>query len=205
MQRNSNGRFFPLLIIIIIVILLIVGVVAVGRAIFQGGDSTDKSALVTSDSDGLLNTSASRSVSLTVRGPIVADEKFTSYAVVISPTKRSMDVYNGYLDQRTGGTSLDNNHAAYEQFVYALDKANMMKGDAEETKSDLRGICATGYVYEYAVLDSGKEAKRLWTSTCGGSKGTLDASKDQLSSLFLVQIPASDDLIPFKQGPSLRL
>ncbi len=205
MQRNNNARFFPLFIIVIIAILLIVGVVAAGRAIFQGGDSADKPALVASDSDGLLNTSADRSVSMTVRGPIVADETFTSYTVAITPTRRAMDVYNGYLDQRTGGTSLDNNHAAYEQFAYALDKANMMKGDAEETNSDLRGVCATGYVYEYAVLSSDKVTKKLWTSTCGGSKGTLDASKDQLTNLFLVQVPGSSDLIPFKQGPSLRL
>ena len=204
MQRSSNTRFFPLFIVIIIAILLIVGVVAVGRAIFQGGD-TDPVAVVTSDSDGLLNTSVSRSVKMTVRGPIVADETFTSYAVTVSPTNRSMDVYNGYLDQQTGGTVLGNNHAAYEQFVYALDKANMMKGASEETKSDLRGICATGYVYEFAVLDNDKETKRLWTSSCDGSKGTLDASKDQLTNLFLVQVPGAKDLIPFKQGPSLRL
>ncbi len=203
MQRNSNARFFPLFIIVIIAILLIVGVVAVGRAIFQG--DSKPTAVVTSDSDGLLNTSATRSVKMTVRGPIVADEAFTSYAITVSSSQRAMDVYNGYLDQQTGGTALGNNHAAYEQFVYALDKANMMKGASEETKSDLRGICATGFVYEFATLNNDKETKRLWTSTCGGSKGTLDASKDQLTSLFLVQVPGSKDLLPFRQGPSLRL
>jgi len=35
-------------------------------------------------------------VSLSVRGPIVADEDFRSYEIVISPNMRELSVYEGY-------------------------------------------------------------------------------------------------------------
>ena len=202
MQRNSNIRILPLIITIIIVALAIAAIVSIGRAVFSGGSSSDETSNVDQGKEALLNTSGGRSVQMTVRGPIVADEEFQSYQVEVSNSERSITAYKGYLESRTGGTSLSNNTRAYEQFVYALDKANMMKGQEPETEAenDLRGICASGYVYEYTVLSSGNDVKTLWTSTCGGSKGTLEASREQLTSLFLDQIPNSNDYIPFKQS-----
>ena len=210
MQRNNGARFFPLIVIIVIVALVIAAIVSIGRAVFNSGDGndTEQTSQVDADREALLNTSVGRSVTMTVRGPIVAEEDFTSYRVTASNSERSMNVYKGYLEEQTDGKMFANNTQAYEQFVYALDKANMAKtGSAandDETK-DLRGICARGYVYEFATVSGGNEVKKLWTSTCEGSKGTLSASKDQLSQLFLAQIPGSKDLIPFNQGPRLSL
>lgn len=210
MQRNNGAKFFPLIIIIVIAALLIAAVVSIGRAVFNSDSSTTETpAAVDRSREALLNTSTGRSVQMTVRGPIVAQEDFTSYRVAVSNSERSMKVYKGYLEEETNGKTLGNNTQAYEQFVYALDKANMMKSSATEpeaeAENDLRGICARGYVYEYAVVSGGNEVKKLWTSTCDGSKGTLVASKDQLSQLFLAQIPGSNDLTPFRQSPLLRL
>jgi outer membrane protein assembly factor BamB len=111
-----------------------------------------------------------------------------------------MVVYNGYLGTVDKRSDLDNNHKAYEQFVYALDKANMMKGKVPEgdDKNDVRGICATGYVYEYEVLNGSNQVKRLWTSTCDGSKGSLQASVGQLNNLFHRQIPDFEKIYPFR-------
>ncbi len=207
MQRNNSARFFPIIIIIIIAALLIAAVVSIGRAIFSGGDSSQETSQVDDGRDALLNTAAGHSVQMTVRGPIVAEENFSSYRVVVSNSERSIDIYSGYLESRTDGKTLENNTQAYEQLVYALDKANMMKGTVpeDEAANDVRGICAGGYVYEFAVISGGNEVKKLWTSTCGGSKGSLDASKDQLSQLFLAQVPESKALIPFRQSPVLSL
>lgn len=205
MQRSSGSRFFPIFLIFIVVIILIVAVISIGRAIFSGvqqesteSDQTDPGRTA------LLDTSLNHSVRLTVRGPIVAQENFASYQINVSPSSRAMDVYKGYLDDIQKSKSLSNNTKAYEQFVYALDKANMMKGDEPEDDSlnDLRGVCATGFVYEYSVLvDDDRTVKRLWTSTCDGSKGTLKASTEQLNDLFLAQVPGAEDLIPFSTSP----
>jgi hypothetical protein len=89
-----------------------------------------------------------------------------------------------------------NNQKAYEEFVYSLDKANMMKGDElKDDKNDTRGICATGSVYEFEVMTDNSTVKRLWTSTCKGSSGSFKASVSQVQSLFLKQIPDSTQLL----------
>ncbi len=203
MQRSNSFKALPIIITIIVIALAIAAIVSIGRAIFTSGDSSEETVLVDEGREALLNTGGGRSVQLTVRGPIVADEAFKSYQVEISNSERSITAYEGYLDSRTDGTTLSNNTRAYEQFVYALDKANLMKG--QETEDDLRGICATGYVYEYAVLSGGSPVKMLWTSTCSGSKGSLDASREQLTNLFLEQIPDSADYIPFERSFRLSL
>lgn len=207
MQRSNGARILPLLVIVIVVVLLVAAIVAAGRAVFSGGNSATQTTEVTNRGrDALLKVNMEQSVSMTVRGPITADETFTSYKITVSPDERDMGVYRGYGETRIRGKKLDNTTAAYEQFVYALDKANMMKGTVPEddAKNDLRGICAVGYVYEFSVMTNGDEVKTLWTSTCGGSPGSLDASKEQLSALFRAQIPGSEDLAPFRTPINFR-
>lgn len=205
-MKNSGSRFFPMFITLIVIVLIIVAIVSIGRAIFSGGTDTPSATDTDQGRSELLKTSSDHGVSLTVRGPIIADEDFKSYRILVTPNSRAMNVYKGYLDESERSKKLDNNAEAYEQFVYALDKANMMKGaePSNEELNDLRGICATGYVYEYAVLVNNDPVKHLWTSTCDGSKGTLQASVEQLNNLFLKQVPDSADLIPFKSS-GLRL
>lgn len=210
MQRNSGARFLPLFITLVVVIIAVIAVVSIGRAIFFSGNDNDQNAK--SDpavESSLLKTTSDRGVKLTVRGPIVADEEFTSYTITASPSTRTMSVYNGYVDTVRDQKSYENNGQAYTQFVYALDKADMTKGKAVsgDAEQDLRGICATGYVYQYATTLNGQNVTELWTSTCGGSKGTLDASTSQLNNLFQKQIPEYNDLTPFRQSPidGLRL
>lgn len=205
MQR-SGTRLFPLFLTLIIVIVVIVAIVSIGRAIFfSGNQSTGDTPDLDRGQTELLKTTADHSVRLTVRGPIVADEEFKSYQITISPSTRTMVVYQGYLDEEQRTKQLDNNREAYEQFVYALDKANMMNGKMPENDAanDLRGICATGYVYEYAVLVADEPVKHLWTSTCDGSKGSLNASVKQLNDLFLVQVPGANELVPFRSSNRL--
>jgi hypothetical protein len=135
-------------------------------------------------------------VRMTVRGPIVADENFRSYRVTVDNNSRDLVTYSGYLDDTIGSKHLGNNTRAYEQFVHALDKANLTKGTPfEGEKDDTRGICATGEVYEFEIVEAGSVVKRLWTSTCKGSSGSLRASVKQVSDLFLEQIPDSDELL----------
>ncbi len=206
MQR-SGTRLFPMILTLIIIIVVIVAIVSIGRAIFFSGDQTGTTEVeVDQGKSELVDTTANHAVQLTVRGPIVADEEFKSYQMKVTPNSREMVVYQGYLDDEERSKKLGNNRSAYEEFVFALDRADMMEGTmpADDVDNDLRGICATGYVYEYAVLVDDESVKHLWTSTCDGSKGTLKASTSQLNDLFLKQIPDSVDLVPFKSS-GLRL
>jgi len=196
MANYRTSRILPIILVIVIIIIAIAALVSLARVVFFSGTSTAPAAIADVSKEALLNTSASHSVSMTVRGPIVADEEFHSYKIDISPNSRQVTTFKGYLDTVVDRTSLGNSVAAYEEFVYALDKADFVKGtELAGDKNDVRGICATGRVYQFSVLNNGDSVKTLWTSTCKGSTGSLKASTTQLTELFTNQIPDSDKLI----------
>lgn len=196
MYRGNSSRLFPMIVILIVVAIAIAALVSAGRAIFGGTTGTTDPSQVDTGQKALLTTAAGNSVRMTVRGPIVADEDFRSYRVAVDSSGRNLSTYSGYITQVIDSKQLDNNTKAYEQFVYALDKANLMKGTALSGEADdTRGICATGKVYEFEVLQGGMVVKRLWTSTCKGSPGSFRGSTDQVEKLFLGQIPNSKDLL----------
>ncbi len=192
--RYRSSRILPVILIIIIVVIAVVAIVALGRAVFFAGNSAPKTSSTPDVSrQALLNTGDNHSVQMTVRGPIVASEEFNSYRITISPTSRSLTSYVGYVNDVVDHVDLPNNTAAYTQFVYALDKANLAKG--VDDQSDVRGICAVGRLYQFDIMQDGKSVKTLWTSTCTGSPGTLRANVEQLASLFEVQIPNASKMI----------
>ncbi len=184
----------PVIVVLIVIAVAVVALVSVGRMLF-GGDQSSNTQPDTSQ-QALRDTSAGHSVQMTVRGPIVADEDFRSYQITASAVGRTLTTYSGYLDQPVDSRQLGNNVKAYEEFVYALDKANLTKGTPlDGDKDDTRGICATGKVYEFTVLNGTDTVKHLWTSTCKGSQGSLKASVAQLDNLFLAQIPDHQSLL----------
>ncbi len=102
-----------------------------------------------------------------------------------------MTTYVGYVGQQIKTEQLGNDAQAYTQFVSALSLANLMEGtpftgDADNTS----GICATGNVYQFEVLQGDNTVQKLWTSTCKGSPGSLKASLAQVFGLFRAQIPS---------------
>jgi hypothetical protein len=189
MYKSSSSRVVPIVLILIVVAIAIAVLVSVGRAIF-GGNSSQDTSKVDLGAESLLNTAVDRSTRMTVRGPLVADESFRSYQIAIDSSSRRLTTYSGYLDQTIESVQLGNNTRAYEELVYALSRANLMTGtELDGDKDDTRGICATGRVYEFEVLQGNSVIKRLWTSTCEGSPGSLEASVAQVQKLFTNQIP----------------
>lgn len=189
-RRNSFSRFVPILLVIVITIVAVAAVIAIGRALFGKNDSGQTDQNVNTGQVALLSTEEGRAVRLTVRGPIVANENFRSYSVIISPSSRDMTTYEGYLDKEINQKKLDNNVKAYTELVYALDKRKMMNGtQLTEQQNDLRGICASGKVYKFETLKDNSVVKSLWTSDCSGSKGSAQANVNEILDMFLKQIP----------------
>lgn len=192
MANYRTSRLVPTVLTIVIIIVVIAGFIALGRLIFGGSSNTE---VIDTSQQALLDSSDGHAVSMTVRGPIVADEDFHSYRITISPSAREFQAFTGYLDVIRNQETLANNTAAYEEFVHALDKANLVAGNPfEGDKNDVRGICATGKVYEFRIIAANDVEEMLWTSTCSGSPGSLKASANQLSALFLNQIPNSSKI-----------
>lgn len=194
MAKYRTKRPLPTIFTVILIIIAIVGLVAIARFIFFSGGSTPQA--IDTSRQQLLSSSEGRAVSMTVRGPIVADENFRSYTIVVSPSSRSLTTYSGYLEAVLDRTTYTNNIPAYEEFVNALNKANMVAGEPfGDERDEVLGVCATGRVIEFALLDGGDQTEMLWTSTCSGSRGSLRANADQLGQLFRAQIPDSREML----------
>jgi hypothetical protein len=194
MYRGNKIRIVPILIIVIIAALVIAALVSLGRVFFTGSGTSDN---VISESqqirDDTINTAIGRAVRFTERGPIVADENFRSYQIVVSPTDRTYTTYSGYLSRVVTSKTYQNNSRAYEELVHALDMAEISKLQNANTSDDFRGVCATnGRLYVYETTNNDAVTHTLWTSTCAGSKGNLGANVAQVKALFVNQIPDFD-------------
>lgn len=185
-KKDTFVKILPIIIIILIVVMAVFALMSLGKAILKNNKKTEPQ--VNMLEQALLATDASRGVKMTVRGPIVAQENFRSYQILITPSSRTITTYKGYLGEQISSKQLDNNLPAYEQFVHSLVKANLSKSKPFETEN-LNGICATGTVTEFDVLQNNTSLAHIWTSTCKGSAGSLSTSVDQNRNLFLNQIP----------------
>lgn len=189
MYRGSGPRILPLIIIILVVALVIAAIVSIGRVFFTSGNTSNAPESTDAVLTAVHDTSGGRGVRWTVRGPIVADENFRSYQIQISETERTYTTYSGYLDQVINTKTYPNNERAYEQFVYALDKAGI--GQTRNAKdTDFRGVCATdGFAYVFDTLHGESADHTLWTTSCRGSQGSMSANVAQIHALFANQIP----------------
>ena len=191
-MNRGIQRFIPIIFLIVIVGLVIAAAISV-VGIFTNNNANDSSETVDKSNEALLSTTADRSVHMTVRGEIVGDETFRSYVVNVTPAKREFTRYKGYLEQPLVNKVYENNTKAYDEFVHALGRANLSKGQPlTGDKDDTRGICADGILYEFEIMKGTESIKRLWTSTCGGSEGSLDGDAGLLQALFLAQVPDAE-------------
>lgn len=189
MDNYRTRRFVSIAVVVIIIGAALFGLIYVGNLLFFSNENNILTKTDTHQSD-LLSTSATRAVRVDVRGPIVADEKFHSYQIQITPNNRDLTIYNGYLKQVVSNESLGNNIPSYKQFVNALDHANLMNSnELTGTANDTSGVCATGLMYEFTILNSNKQVKQLWTTSCGNATGSLGRNFNPLLSLFIIQIP----------------
>jgi len=196
MASYRTSRILPIILVVLVIIIAIAAIVSLARVVFFSGTSNSSTTQVDTSRTALLDTTAGHSVSMAVRGPIVANESFHSYKIDISANSRTINTYTGYLKTVVATNTLGNNIPSYGEFVNALDKANLTKGkQLTGDKNDTSGVCATGDVYTFTIYNGSTDVKDLWTSTCSGSKGSLDASVTQLTSLFIKQIPGADKLI----------
>ena len=193
MDRSGIQRIIPIILVVIIVGLVIAALVSIGRTFFGGeGASPSPTPQVDTSKQALTTTLADRSVRMSVRGPLVADENFRSYTVTIGPDSRNLTTYKGYSGETIDTSQQANTAVAYDQFVHALDRAKLMDGTAlSGDANDTRGVCATGLLYQFDILQGSNVIKSLWTSTCSGSLGSLKANLTQVQRLFQAQIPGA--------------
>ncbi len=194
MERSGLSRIIPVILIVIVIVAAVAGLFSVAQTLFFS--ETEQPAVVDTSRDALTKTDLDRGVRMTVRGSIVGNEDFNSYSITIRPNKRDMTAYVGYLDKSIANKRLGNNTRAYEQFVYALDQAGYMDGTPlTGDANDVRGLCATGQIYTFEVLNGSKSVQELWTSTCKGIRGSFTATRSYIVKLFHLQIPEYTNIL----------
>lgn len=194
LSMNNSGlqRLIPIALVVIVIIIAIAALFSLGRSIFGAGTPAP---VVDTGEQALLNTSLDRSVRMTVRGPIVADEEYHSYTITVTPSMRNLTTYEGYLDRQVETVEHANSSKGYEQFVYALNKAGITGSvELEGGAADMRGICATGNVYRFEIMQASNVVKKVWTTSCRSVKGSLKVASQPIMKLFRSQIPDSSKL-----------
>lgn len=191
---KGNSRLLPVVLAVVVITVAIFAVVSVGRAILNRGETVAPED--DSVSRSLLSTDADRSVRMTVRGPILADEEFNSYEIEVSPIARTMTTFEGYErrvieSERFGGST-----SAYGEFVHALNRAGFTReAELEDEQDDTRGVCADGRLYTFEILQAQSVVKSLWTSSCKRAAGSFRGEAAYIRDLFLKQIPDSNVLL----------
>lgn len=191
---KGGPRIVPIILVVAVMIVAIIALVSIGRLLLNRGDSSE--VVDTPTENALLMAEVDRSVRMTVRGPIVADENFNSYKIEISPTERRMTTYRGYSDEVIESRRLSNSVNAYTEFIHALDRAgfaNTAQLDAEV--SDVRGMCSTGRLYSFETLQAQSVLSESWISSCKGATASFRGEAVLIRDLFLRQIPDSKSLL----------
>lgn len=195
MLKYKTRQILTVAVVLIVIAIAIAALVSIARVMFFTNNSANNTQNNASQ-QSLIDTSANRAIVMSVRGPVVSNEKFKSYQVKISPSLRVLNVYSGYDNKVEKNVTLQNNKSAYEQLVFALNKANLMRGnELTGADNDTRGVCANGELYSFSILNADKSEKTLWTSTCGNAKGSLDGNLVTLRDLFIGQFPEDNSVI----------
>jgi hypothetical protein len=177
--------------IIAVIIMLFIGV----KLAFPGTSSTPtsksatkKSGLSTKVLSDYVATNAE--VSVTVEGPIVGHEIHTATRIIVSRDERRVEYIVGYENLVVKSKNFDNNQAAFDAFLHALEYQAFLK-EIKPKIADDTGVCATGtkYIYELKNTNSKDTDKRLWSVTCGVGIGNAGSNGPLVRDLFQKQIP----------------
>lgn len=176
---------------LLILFLLIVGIVIVA----SGGDdspSGDPLAKVTNLSDS--PDKSQTTVSWTVQGELVGDDRFRSVRVTVSETERVFEVLAGYENRVIERETFKNNQNAFATFLDALDNANFGR-ERTSKQSDERGVCPFGNRFVYTISNPKNEGLRTWSDTCTRSSGTYGGVAATTRRLFTGQITDYNRLV----------
>lgn len=170
--------------------LMVVGLIVLAFIlIFRGfgGSKTAIKPLV-----DYANTSAV--MQFTEHGPLVADQNYQGFRVMISSSTSEIQTLQGYNDTVVNTKIYPANSTGYAEFLRALDLAGFQKGDTSSSKADARGYCATGDRYQFEIVTpGGGDSENFWSSSCGS--GNFGGNLNRVQKLFQNQIPDYDSIV----------
>jgi len=169
--------------IIALIILVIILIVRAGSNSAVGPSAIDLADYITNSSE----------VSLTIDGPVSANETHKSIHISVDERRATAELIQGYEGQVIDSKSYTTNPNLYANFLLSLKRAGFTLGNTDDSVKDERGYCPTGLRYIYQLKDNDKEVRRFWNTSCG-KDGTYSGAGELTRSLFQNQIPDYGDL-----------
>lgn len=169
--------------IIALIILVIILIVRAGSNSSVGSSAIDLADYITNSSE----------VSLTIDGPVSANETHKSIHISVDERRATAELIKGYEGQVIDSKTYTTNENLYANFLLSLKHAGFTLGNTDESVKDERGYCPTGIRYVYELKDNDKEVRRFWSTSCG-KEGTYKGAGELTRSLFQNQIPDYGDL-----------
>lgn len=173
--RYFVGFIATLGLIILLIVLL-----------FNGGGNKAKVPSTSKTLNSYATTDAE--VSMTIDGPIVADQDHQQIRVVVSNNDATFQHVQGYQGDVINQQSYANNVDAFTNFLFALGRVGFTNGNRSSTLKDERGYCPLGDRYIFELTQDGQTIERFWATSCGGTK-TYSGNLDTTITLFQRQIP----------------
>ncbi|HEV7453707.1 MAG TPA: hypothetical protein VGO07_00440 [Candidatus Saccharimonadales bacterium] len=159
-------------------------IVAVFILVLKGfsGPAKPKNAITLSD-----YATSQTVVSVTVDGPVNADQKHEAYRITIGRDANVIEVMHGYKYEVVNAQTYASNSEAYTNFLKSIQLLGFTKGDPDPKKADPRGYCPLGDRIIYRIETGNEDVQKYWTTTCNG--GTFKGNSATIRSLFIKQIP----------------
>lgn len=126
---------------------------------------------------------------MTIRNPIQASENHRQVQIDVGRDEASLTVYKGYEGEILSSNTFPMNSTAYGDFLAGLsNSAGYTLGKTGIGTTNGAGFCATGYLYNYQIVDpNGKMIQDFWSGSC--SSGTYKGIVGTTQQMFEAQIP----------------
>lgn len=168
-------------------IIITAFLVFVGYLLLRGGPNHVQTVTPTNKPIKLTDYINSDSrVQLTINGRINSNELHRVIKISVAQNERTIDIYQGYENNILNSQRYDNNPAAYDSFMQAINLSGFAKPRRTALKSEL-GVCPLGFRYVYELFDNSNRKQRSWSATCNA--GSFGGNINLINALFQKQIP----------------
>lgn len=190
MRRSGDFRVGWLLILLVI-FCLIGGFFWFAQEIFFGKKSENSSAKLNAGEKLLENPNNNLGARISVRGPIIAQEKHYSLAMTITQNSRNLTIWRGYDGEIFKQIQRTNSAKSFADFVGAIKRAGIAteRKITDQGKGSKAGICASGQLIKFEILEKNSVKFSLWTTSCKSNPGNFGGEGENIKELFLRQIP----------------
>lgn len=129
-----------------------------------------------------------------LHGELVGDDQRQAIRITIDRNQRVFEVLDGYRRDVVQKETFNNNPAAFEEFMYGLERAGFTN-DKEPQFDTEKGVCPNGNITIYKLSEKSDDISRLWSASCDEDLGSFDGNERTVEDLFEDQIPEYRDLV----------